>query len=69
MREAPQWLYERLPYFYVLGGTLAASGFDLSPDTVAGLIFVITGLAILRLRFRYRLKSVPQIRFRLGALR
>jgi hypothetical protein len=69
MREAPNWLYERLPYLYVLGGAVAATGFELSADAAAGLALVLAGLGILRLRIHYRLKSIPQIRFRLGALR
>ncbi len=69
MREAPHWLYERLPYLYVLTGVLAASGFELSPDKVSGIVLATVGLAVFRLRINYRLRSAQQIRFRLGALR
>lgn len=69
MREAPNWLYERLPYAYVAVGALAASGFEWRWITAAGIALVVAGLAILRLRLRYRVKSVHQVFFRLGALR
>lgn len=69
MRETPHWLYERLPYLYVLGGAFAVSGFELSLVRIGGLILILAGLRIFRLRIRSRLKSVPQILFRLGALR
>jgi len=68
-REAPNWLYECLPYLYVVIGTLAVSGFEWRSSTLGGVIFVLVGLALFRLRIRYRLKSVHQITFRLGALR
>lgn len=69
MREAPNKLYECLPYLYVVIGTLAVSGFEWRPSTLGGLVFVLVGLLLFRLRIRYRLKSAHQIVFRLGALR
>lgn len=69
MPEAPNWLYEQLPYLYVLIGVFAASGFDLSATELPGLVLAFLGLTVIRLRFNYRLRSSQQIRFRLGALR
>jgi hypothetical protein len=69
MREAPHWLYERLPYLYVLIGALAASDFRLQTESALGIALVLVGLVVLRLRNRYRLKSTQHILFRLGALR
>lgn len=69
MREAPNWFYERLPYLYVLGGVLAATGFDLTTDKILGIVLALASLAVFRLRIHYRPKSTHQILFRLGALR
>ena len=69
MREAPNWLYEPLPYLYVVAGALGASSSELSSTTLLGLTLVLAGLGLLQLRIRHRLKSSRQILFRLGALR
>ncbi len=69
MRETPDWLYERLPYVYVLGGVIAASGFQVTANMILGSLLVMAGLAVFRLRIHHRLKATRRISSRLAALR
>ena len=50
----PDWLYEAMPFVYVLGGLLAIVTFDCVVGRSSGLLFSIAGISILVIRWRHR---------------
>jgi hypothetical protein len=68
MRDAPGWLYERLPYVYILTGLLATSGIELTVSTLSGAVLVVVGLIVFRLRLRYRALSAQRVLLRISSL-
>ena len=50
----PGWLYEVMPFVYVLGGLLAIVTFDSVVGTSSGLLCSIAGISILVIRWRHR---------------
>lgn len=54
MIRLPTLLYESLPYAYVLLGVLAVAGVDPVPGRLSGLVLLLAGLHVFRLRRAYR---------------
>jgi hypothetical protein len=69
MRDAPSWLYEGLPYLYILGGLFAVVGMNFSVTNVSGALLVTAGLIIFRLRMHYRSRAAKRVLLRLAFLR
>ena len=50
----PRWLYEALPFLYLLGGLTAIAAFDCATGQSSGLLFCIAGTTILFVRWQHR---------------
>jgi hypothetical protein len=50
----PQWLYEALPFLYLLGGLIAIVAFDCATGRSSGLLFCVAGVSILLVRWQHR---------------
>jgi hypothetical protein len=46
----PPWIYEALPYLYLLVGTTAAAGVDPTAGRISGLLLITAAIIILKLR-------------------
>jgi len=53
-RDLPEFVYEALPYLYVLGGVWAISGLEVAPGKLGGMLLVIAGLTVFNLRIKFR---------------
>ncbi len=50
----PAWLYEMLPFIYIVAGLLAAINLSGALAIMSGALLVLVGAQVLRLRGRYR---------------
>ncbi|HET8711961.1 MAG TPA: hypothetical protein VFM32_11335 [Spongiibacteraceae bacterium] len=50
----PAWLYELLPFIYLIGGVLAASELDGALAILSGSLLLVAGAQVLWMRQRYR---------------
>jgi hypothetical protein len=55
----PRWLYEALPFLYLLGGLLAIAAFDCATGQSSGLLFCVAGGTILGVRWHHRSADAP----------
>ena len=54
MNGLPNSIYEALPYAYVLAGVWATSGLDVAAGKFSGMLLVVAGLTIFKLRIKFR---------------
>jgi len=57
-RWKPDWLYELMPYLYMITGTTAILLFDTTIGHVSGLLLIIAACLIIFMRFRYRARCL-----------
>lgn len=50
----PDWVYRILPFVYIMIGLMVASSMDHSIGVGSGVILVITGLFVWKMRIDYR---------------
>lgn len=55
----PGWIYEPLPYLYLLIGAAAAAGVDPTPGRISGLLLVGAAIVILKMRRESRRDAAP----------
>lgn len=54
MGPLPNWLYEPLPYLYVLVGIITAYSLDILLGRISGLLLISAGVIVWHLRFQHR---------------
>lgn len=54
MGTLPGWLYEPLPYIYVITGLFTAFNLDILLGRVSGLLLISAGVIVWHLRFQFR---------------
>jgi hypothetical protein len=54
LKNIPDWLYEPLPYLYVLMGLIATIVLESLIGKISGVLLISAGLVIWNLRFTYR---------------
>ena len=54
LKNLPEWLYEPLPYLYVLMGLIATYVLDAAIGKMSGVLLISAGVVIWQLRFSYR---------------
>lgn len=54
LKNIPDWLYEPLPYLYVLMGLIATIVLEATVGKISGLMLISAGFVIWNLRFTYR---------------
>lgn len=54
LKNVPDWLYEPLPYLYVLMGLIATIVLDAIVGKISGVLLISAGFVIWNLRFTYR---------------
>lgn len=58
MYRWPSWIYEPLPYLYLLAGVTAAVGFDPLVGRISGLLLIMAAILIILMRREYRTAAV-----------
>jgi hypothetical protein len=54
LKNIPDWLYEPLPYLYVLMGLIATIVLEAIVGKISGILLISAGFVIWNLRFTYR---------------
>lgn len=54
LKNLPDWLYEPLPYIYVLMGLIATIVLEAFIGKISGVLLISAGFVIWNLRFTYR---------------
>jgi hypothetical protein len=54
LKNIPDWLYEPLPYLYVLMGLIATIVLEHSVGKLSGVMLISAGFVVWNLRFTYR---------------
>jgi hypothetical protein len=50
----PKYVYEVLPFLYILAGTASVMGLDISTGKISGLLLMSAGVVVYWLRLSYR---------------